>query len=247
VLCWGYNNKGQLGDGTDVSRLTPVSVVDLSTGVAAIAAGNEHTCALLIAGGVKCWGENGFGQLGDGTIVDSFSPVDVNGLPAAIASVAAGEKHTCAASIGGVVLCWGFNESGQLGDGTLATHLLPTSVASLTGTAVQVSVGKAHSCARLAGGFLECWGANFYGQVGDGSTSNRLVPVESSRRSGELTAIALGAEHTCAQTSRGSLKCWGHNNRGQVGDGVPTTRLLPVGVVGFFGVGIELFLPILHR
>ncbi len=118
VKCWGSNDQGQLGDNSIAQRLTPVDVVGLAGGVAAVATGASHSCALTTAGGVKCWGDNTYGQLGDNTQTQRLTPVNVSGLASGVKAIAAGDNHTCALTNAGGVKCWGQNSTGQIGDGT---------------------------------------------------------------------------------------------------------------------------------
>lgn len=173
VRCWGDNTSGQLGDGTTLSRATPVAVADLS-GVVQLTAGYAHTCALSADGTARCWGENSQGQLGDGTTVTRTTPRTVVTLREA-AQLAAGDRFTCARRVDGTVRCWGGNAWGQLGDGSTARRVVPTAVAGLIQVA-EVAAGGEHTCVRLTAGSVLCWGWNLHGQLGDGSTVDRLAP-----------------------------------------------------------------------
>ncbi|MBI1295870.1 hypothetical protein GC175_13025 [bacterium] len=232
VKCWGLNDYGQLGDGTSTDRLTPVDVSGLSSGVSAIATGNSHTCVLTVGGGVKCWGLNGYGQLGDGTITDRLTPVDVSGLSSGVSAIATGNSHTCVLTVGGGVKCWGRNGSGQLGDGTSMDRLTPVDVSGLNSGVSAIATGGSHTCALTVGGGVKCWGGNFVSQLGDGTISNRLTPVDVSGLNSGVSAIATGNSHTCALTVGGGVKCWGGNFVSQLGDGTSTQRSTPVDVSG---------------
>lgn len=270
VKCWGWNDHGQLGDGSTSRSSTPVDVSGLTGGVAAIAEGDHHTCALTTAGGVKCWGDNGAGQLGDGSTNDSFTPVDVSGLEGGVAAIMAGSNYACAlTSLGGVkcwgagsapidvsgltggvvaitggwshrcaltstggAKCWGGGSSGQLGDGSVTFSSIPVDVSSLTSDVAAIAAGYMHTCALTSTGAVKCWGENDSGQLGDGSTTNRLIPVDVSGLAGGVAAIAAGNGHTCALTTPGGVKCWGHNLFGQLGDGSTNTSFTPVDVSG---------------
>ncbi len=232
VKCWGHNGSGQLGDGTTTNRLTPVDVAGLASGAATIAAGGDHTCALLTAGGVKCWGSNGSGQLGDGTTTDRSTPVDVAGLASGVATIAAGYGYTCALLTAGGVKCWGRNWAGQLGDGSTTQRNTPVDVAGLASGVAAIAAGWSHTCALLTAGGVKCWGLNWYGQLGDGTTFERSTPVDVAGLASEAAAIAAGYGHTCALLTSGGVKCWGANGVGQLGDGTTTDRNTPVDVVG---------------
>jgi uncharacterized repeat protein (TIGR01451 family) len=232
VRCWGNNDDGQLGDGTAIDRLTPVDVVSLTSGITSIAAGGYHTCALTIAGGVKCWGRNDSGQLGNATTTDSLTPVDVNGLTSGVIAISAGHFHTCARLSGGSIKCWGNNSYGQLGDGTKANRLTPVDVNGLSSGVVLIVAGEWHTCALASGGSAKCWGNNGSGRLGDGTTIDRLTPVSVSGLASGVMAISAGYSHTCAVTNTGGAKCWGLNYSGQLGDGTTTDRLTPVSAAG---------------
>jgi alpha-tubulin suppressor-like RCC1 family protein len=232
MQCWGYNNYGQLGDGTTTNRLAPVSVVNLASGVAAIAAGYSHTCALLSTGGVQCWGYNYYGQLGDGTTTDRLALVSVVGLASGVVAITAGEFHTCALLLTGGAQCWGYNGHGQLGDGTTTQRLAPDSVVGLASGVAAIASGGYHTCALTSAGAVQCWGYNYYGQLGDGTTTDRLAPVSVVGLASGVVAITAGDLHTCALLFTGGAQCWAYNGYGQLGDGTTTQRLAPDSVVG---------------
>ena len=232
LQCWGNNSAGQLGDGTIANRSTPVDVTGLTSGVAAVAAGGQHTCAVTTAGALQCWGINLLGQLGDGTGLSSATPVDVVGLSSSVAAVAAGLSHTCAQTTAGRLQCWGRNDSGHLGDGTTTIHTIPVDVAGLTSAVSTVAAGGSHACAQTTADALQCWGYNFSGQLADGTITNSSTPVDVVGLTSGVAAVATGLNHTCAVTTAGGVKCWGNNGASQLGDGTTTASTTPVDVTG---------------
>jgi alpha-tubulin suppressor-like RCC1 family protein len=217
VKCWGDNQYGQLGDGTTTGRSTPVTVPGL-TGVTAIAGttqifgsrSEEHACALLGNGTVKCWGDNLYGQIGDGTQTDRPSPTTVSGLTGATA-ITVGSRRSCARLSNGTVKCWGT-------DSFTGLALTPTTVANLTDV-VDVRLGDLHACALLTNATVKCWGNNNFGQIGDGTQfTSRPSPTTVSGVSGAVF-IAMGSHHGCATLGNGTAKCWGIDSLGEVGDG----------------------------
>jgi alpha-tubulin suppressor-like RCC1 family protein len=230
IRCWGLNDGGQLGDGTREDSLSPVEADGLGSGRIAVAVGGGHVCALSGTGGVNCWGRNEHGQLGNGTVADLNSPVDVAGLPEEIAALALGKAHACVLTVRGGVKCWGANESGQLGDGTTADSGIPVYVLGLAEGVSAIAAGASHTCALGRNGALKCWGSNQYGQLGDATLENRSAPVDVSGLTAGVDSIAAGGSHTCAIASGVKLMCWGWNAYGQLGDSTPTDRNAPVDV-----------------
>src|SRR5207249_850991 len=219
----------------------------------AVAAGGSHTCMRLPDGTVQCWGQNNFGQLGngDGSLTSSSVPVPVRDLTTAT-SVVTGDSHTCALLADGTVQCWGVGDSGQRGDGTFNNiSTVPVAVVGMGGAGHLTNAGAVaargyHSCALLGDGTVWCWGRNQDGQLGNGiplpappgtqcpsswcsSTPVRVVGITSA------DAITAGAYHTCALLSDRTVQCWGRNDDGQLGDGTRTSSSTPVRVVGITG------------
>ena len=249
VRCWGANGAGQLGDDTNVDRSVPGDVVLLggaatrvttSSGaddpaVASNGSQRGHTCAILASGGVRCWGANTLCQLGTSCSTQTFlHPVDVDGLSAGVVDVAAGGRHTCAVLASYGVRCWGDSSVGQGGSGSFNTRTAPTDVTPLGIRAFRLAAGDKHTCAlSVEGDKVRCWGDNTTRQMGDGDASTpRDKPVDVPLGGGVIVAIAAGSFHTCALLQDGSVRCWGDNHVGQLGDGTTTTPATPVTVIG---------------
>jgi alpha-tubulin suppressor-like RCC1 family protein len=215
---------GQTQQFTAVAALAPTTV----------SAGGEYTCISLPDGTARCAGRNQFGQLGNGTGTNSSVLVTPSGL--ASAAVVAGDEFTCALKTDGTAMCWGLGEKGQRGDGTYDQGALtPVPVQGLT-TATALSGGYNHACALLANGTLRCWGSNEQGQLGNPSTLvGSAAPVAVPDVSGVL-AMSAGAFHTCAVLLDRTVRCWGRNDSGQLGDGTYTTSFTPVTVSGLSNV-----------
>lgn len=175
VVCWGFNQKGAIGDGTTDPRRTPTPVSGL-TGVRAITGGGYHTCALLDTGTASCWGFNDSGQLGDGSNDDQLVPVAVSGLTRAT-TIVAGGFHTCALLTDLTMSCWGSNNTGQQGSGPIANRNVPGAVPGL-GSITSITAGSYHTCAMESIGAVWCWGSNAASQLGDGSTIDMDRPIQ---------------------------------------------------------------------
>lgn len=241
VWAWGDNTHGQLGNGTAAGSLTPVQVTGPAqtgylTGVTAVAAGAHHSAVLTTGGAVLTWGGNGGGQLGDGTSVDRYAPVQVGGLTDAVA-VACGPGQTLAiapAPAPDIVMSWGYNKFGQLGDGTTEDSGVPIQSAGASGIK-SIADGFAHSIALKSDGTVWSWGSDFYGQLGDGNTVNACsAPVQASLAG--IKAVAGGQYHTLALGPDGTVRACGYNCYGQLGTGNTASSSLPVNIASLAGV-----------
>ena len=241
---WGRNGNGQLGDGTTTDRHTATLVGGSAgiplAGITAVATGGSHSLAVGPAGIVFAWGWNGYGQLGDGTTTDRHTAAPMNGPLAGITAVAAGDGHSLAVGPGGAVYAWGTNYAGELGDGTAADRHTPAQVTGPGGTPLTgitaISAGGRHALAIGPGGTVYAWGGNDFGQLGDGTTTNRYRALQVNGPGGApltgVTAVAAGGVHSLAVGPGGTVYSWGHNSTGQLGDGTTTDRHLAVRVNG---------------
>jgi alpha-tubulin suppressor-like RCC1 family protein len=219
VECWGHNLRGALGNGSLKDSSVPVQVRGISDAVA-ISAGyiDDETCAVRDTGAVACWGANGQGQLGNGTLADSATPVAVIGVTNAV-GVAASGGHACAVLATGQVECWGNNIEGQLGNGTRTTSLLPVPVVGISDASAVAVDPRGYSCAVVRTGAVYCWGHNPKDQLGNGrQPEGSLTPVRALNIS-DAVAITTGIGHACALLSSGRADCWGHDDYGQLGKG----------------------------
>lgn len=251
AVAWGYNGYGQLGekDKSTTNSNVPVPVIGVA-GLAGIAAGGTHTLAFKNMSGVWAWGNNGFGQLGDGTTTARTTPVQVktngtgNPLLTGVTAVAAGGNHSLALD-NGAVWAWGNNANGQLGIPSVSTSNVAVQVPSpLTGSPFSditaVAAGGNFSLALDTSGIVWAWGSNAQGQLGRSPTatlsSNTPLPVDGI--TGKVIAIAAGGSHGLALTDDGTVWAWGYNGFGQLGTSATTTpfRSTPLPLAGFTGL-----------
>jgi len=178
VECWGADDVGELGYGTMMYSLTPITVNNI-TNANSISAGMYNTCALLGSGKVQCWGPNSSGELGIGTQTNDVTlglspPATVTGVTNAV-GLFAGSSTTCAQLKTGTLQCWGANASGQLGISNMTYSTIPVAVNGVTD--VIMAAANTHACAVLRSGTIQCWGENGYGQLGNGTTTSTSTPV----------------------------------------------------------------------
>lgn len=235
VYCWGDNSLGVLGDGTTTARSAPTKVAS-TLAFSQVSTGGFHACAITTTGAAWCWGDNSVGALGDGTKNSSLVPVAVTGGLSFRAIVAAESSKTCGLTTDGSAYCWGMQAYGALGNGVddpVLKDAIPKPVAVLGGSHYTGLAGSAFSsCAVTTAGGGECWGSNSNADLGDGTTTNRLMPGALAT-SQPLVAVAMTdyeSDHGCALTTAGDVLCWGTNG-GAVGDGTTTLRTAPVPIV----------------
>ncbi len=235
IRCWGANDQGQLGIGSGASEdhFAPAVVPGLS-GVTKVSAGDQHTCAVTVAGSVYCWGSNTNGELGTGDYNGSPSPVQAGITDAT--GVSAGSHATCASRQDGTVACWGRSDTGLAGATINSSEPSPVTVAGLSNV-TQLSVGGLTACA-IDGGDVKCWGYGLTGELGDGQAQSSTTPVTVSLGVSPAVEVQVGASHACARLLSGAVKCWGRGLEGQLGaGGSPVSSPAPVAVSSLSGAG----------
>ena len=229
VFCWGSNSHGQVGNNSNMDSPVAVPVSGLASGVKAIGAGFNHTCAVTTLGAVLCWGANGGDQLGNATQMDSPIPVAVGGA-SSVAAVTGGDQYSCALTMSGGVECWGDNTYGQLGVTGVTISPTPVAVPGLSAGALGVVAGARHSCALAMGGNVQCWGTNKEGELGNNSMMGSPMPVAPMGLGAGALSVGAGQYHSCAITSAGRAMCWGQSDNGDLGNAPAASSLVPVAV-----------------
>jgi len=257
IFCWGQNNEGQLGNGTNVASTVPVeidtNIVGLNDpgtvdnefiGFKSVHVGHSHTCALYGNNKIYCWGYGLYGQLGSNSTLSQPRPqavVEPGGGFIAFKELAVGDYHTCALSTDHKAYCWGWGSLGRLGNGTTDNKYAPTLVdtslnADITSRTQEhfekITLGADHTCMSTIGNSLYCWGSGLDGRLGVDDNTTRLYPMTAvmtqvTENSG-IAQIEAGKEHTCLTTRLGQVSCWGVGLKGRVGDGYFLDRAVPV-------------------
>lgn len=234
VWCWGRGGEGGIGAPGMLRSLTPLRVQGLSGAAVSVTAGGTHFCAALASGALACWGENFRGQLGVSGNTPRGAATPVTDLAGEVAEVVTGQYHTCVRRRDGTVSCWGQNAFGTLADGAWTDRAEPRDV-PLPANAVALSTQTNHVCAALDDGSVWCWGYNSDGQLGNGGRTTSPRPVATVALPVQTTQLATASNHTCALGDDGTLRCWGGNEVGQLGDGSNTRRLRPAAAVTLDG------------
>ncbi len=216
---WGDNYFGQLGDGTQTNRRSPVKIME---NVAAVSLGHQHSAAIKTDRSLWMWGHNYRGPLGDGTEDSKSYPVKIMDN---VAAVSLGHRHSAAIKTDGSLWMWGDNHDGRLGDGTQTERHSPVKIME---NVVAVSLGHRYSAAITTDGSLWMWGYNSDGQLGDGTTTTRYSPIRIMEN---VASVSLGSSHSVAIKTDGSLWMWGDNSHGQLGNGTTTNSLVPIKIM----------------
>jgi alpha-tubulin suppressor-like RCC1 family protein len=215
IRCSGRSEYLSLGNGLERKVVSPIKIASLGTSVYKVRPGDNHSCALISDGTVKCWGRANRGQVGDGQKIRRNEPVFVSGITTAVDLAVAGET-SCAVLSDKTIKCWGKNDSGELANGSFGGDTAtPVAIASLSNV-ISIEGWFSTFCAILGDKTVRCWGANG-GRLGDNTTSNRATPVNPGLT--DVVKISVGGYHTCAVTGAGAIYCWGRDNSGELGQG----------------------------
>ena len=229
--CWGDNDYGQLGDGTETNRSLPGKIANGQNKWSSISTGWFYTCGITTDGSGYCWGDNEDGQIGDGTITGRSLPVEVAYGQYKWSLINAGYYHTCGITTDGSGYCWGYNYYGQIGDdGTDTDRSLPVAIANGLYKWSSIVAGAIHTCGITKDGSGYCWGHNEDGELGDGTETDRSLPVAIADGKYKWSSMSAGRFHTCGITTDRAGYCWGYNEYGQLGDGTDTDRSIPVAI-----------------
>jgi alpha-tubulin suppressor-like RCC1 family protein len=233
VKCWG-RGLGELVEAGTNDQTTPADVMGLSAPATSLAVGQDVTCALLTTGGVECWGDNYYGQLGNGSTESSDTPVPVSGLAEGVLAIASANAHVCALLTSGEMRCWGYNFNSEVGTDEGDTHVLPRVVEGATDVKA-MALGALHTCVLLTTGGVQCWGHGEFGALGNGDATTSAQPVNVVGLDRGVTTLAAGQYHNCGVLGSGELVCWGDNTDGNLGIGDTGTQFqfVPAPVIGF--------------
>ena len=226
LWAWGANNYGQLGNGSTQYKYVPTQEDSNGTSWKSVSASYYHTMAIKEDGTLWTWGRNYYGQLGDNTNNDRYTPTQENSHGTTWKSLSAGTSHSAAIKEDGTLWTWGYNDYGQLGDNTQIDRNIPTQEDS-NGTWNSVSAGDYHTAAIRSDGTLWSMGYGYYGQIGDNSTTNKMVPTQENTNSTSWSSVSAGGYFTRAIKSDGTLWAWGRNDNGRLGDGTTVDKLIP--------------------
>jgi alpha-tubulin suppressor-like RCC1 family protein len=236
AYAWGYNSRGQLGDGTSgagTAKSSPVTVIGGITNWSQLsAAAGDHSLGVTTTGIAYAWGSNEFGALGDGTTASRSSPVTVVGGITNWSQLAGASNHSLGLTSTGIAYAWGSNSYGQLGDGTITSRSSPVSVVGGITNWRQVSTRAAHNLGVTSTGIAYAWGRNFLGRLGDGTTIDRSSPVTVIGGITNWSQVSAGGQHSLGLTSTGIAYAWSRNHHGQLGTGTTTDTSSPVTVIG---------------
>ncbi|MFZ9697666.1 MAG: Ig-like domain-containing protein, partial [Ilumatobacteraceae bacterium] len=212
------------------SRVSTTVTIEGET-VTSIESSERQSCAITAQGGVVCWGQNNYGQLGDGTRTNRAYPVSVSGISSGAVKLAMNLWHTCAVMADGTVKCWGRNSWGELGNNSTSDSNVPVTVSGIT-DAIDIAVSGYATCVGHASGGVSCWGYGGHGELGNTTGASSLLPVRIASISARVTSISADDQTYCATTEDGAAQCWGRNDWGNLGDGTTTRRFAPVEVIG---------------